>query len=62
MTIGDKVEVLGQLGVGEDSTGLVERIGFGRVIVRFPDGWRRFYNPEQLRVVDKELRRAAGMP
>jgi len=52
MKTGDTVEVLGKLGLGQDSCGVIERIDCGRIVVCFSDGWRRFYNPDQLRVVE----------
>lgn len=52
MKIGDTVEVLGQLSLTQDREGVIETMEYGRVKVRFPDGWRRFYSPGELREVE----------
>ncbi len=52
MKIGDTVEVLGQQRLMEDPRGVIEEMEYGRVKVRFADGWRRFYSPGELRVVE----------
>jgi len=61
MKIGDTVEVLGQQRLGEEQSGVIEVMEYGRVKVRFADGWRRFYSPGDLRVVEPaEVAKGAG--
>ena len=58
MNIGDQVLVLGQSTLGEPDTGTIERFEHARVVVKFPDGWTRYYKPEEIRVI--EAAQAAG--
>ena len=63
MKIGDTVELLvQQRRFDEDPRGVVEVMEYGRVKVRFADGWRRFYSPGDLRVVEAvpEVAKGAG--
>ncbi len=52
MKIGDTVEVLGQQRLAEESRGVIKTMEYGRLKVRFADGWRRFYSPGELRVLE----------
>ncbi len=52
MKIGDTVEVLERRSLFDDPRGVIETMEYGRLKVRFADGWRRFYSPGQLRVVE----------
>jgi hypothetical protein len=50
MKIGDRVQILGQLAIDDADVGIVDRFQAGLVVVKFPDGWTRYYKPKELRV------------
>lgn len=58
MNIGDTVEILGQT-TFEDGVGKISEFLGSRIEVEFPDGWRRYYKPEEVRVIEAETTKGA---
>jgi hypothetical protein len=57
--VGDQVEVKAEVTVTDLDVGTVIGWDYGRIIVRFPDGWTRTYQYHELRVVGEKAQRAA---
>jgi hypothetical protein len=60
MKIGDQVAVIAEPIVTSDDIGTVKAFELGRIFVHFPDGWERYYQFHELRVIEAKAEGAAS--